>query len=84
VSDARWGTVDVLKIDAEGSDTWVLYGAERLLKAKRIRHVFFEQHPGRMSGLGIEPTEAGRWLSALGYRLERLKGIEWHAVPKNG
>lgn len=81
VSDVEWDSIDVLKIDTEGADTWVLYGAEDLLKAKRIRHIFFEQHPGRMTGLGIGPTEASKWLKGLGYRLERLKGIEWHAVP---
>jgi FkbM family methyltransferase len=82
LSDVEWDRIDVLKIDTEGADTWVLYGAEGLLKAKRIRHIFFEQHPGRMAGLGIDPTEAAKWLNGLGYRLERLKGIEWHAVPR--
>lgn len=80
-SEFNWDCVDVLKVDAEGADTWVLYGAESLLRAKRIRHVFFELHPGRMMGLGIGSTEAASWLTGLGYRLRRLKGIEWHATP---
>ena len=36
--------IDVLKIDTEGADTWVLEGAAFLLRQKRIRHVFFEEN----------------------------------------
>jgi FkbM family methyltransferase len=64
--------VDVLKIDTEGADTWVLFGAERLLRAKRIKHVFFERNESRMSQLGIKPGEAERFLSDCGYRVSNL------------
>jgi FkbM family methyltransferase len=80
-SEIGWDIVDVLKVDVEGADTWVLYGAERLLKAGRIRHVFFEHNPVRMANLGIAPTEAASWLKGLGYRLERLSRGEWYATP---
>ncbi len=44
--------IDVLKIDVEGADTWVLEGADTLLRQKRVRHIFFEQFPDRMEALG--------------------------------
>jgi len=65
-------TVDVLKIDTEGADTWVLFGAERLLRAKQIKHVFFERNESRMAQLGIKPGEAERFLSDCGYRVSSL------------
>ncbi|MFH0918767.1 MAG: FkbM family methyltransferase [Fibrobacterota bacterium] len=59
--------IAVLKIDAEGADTWVLEGCELLLRAKRIRHIFYEQNRPRMRALGIGESEAGRFLASMGY-----------------
>ena len=57
--------IDVLKIDVEGADTWVLLGCEALLKKKRIGTIFFEQNRGRMERLGIAPGEAQTFLRDL-------------------
>ena len=75
--------IDVLKIDVEGADTWVLYGCEQLLKAKRIRTIFFEQNRHRMEGLGIKPGEAQQFLRDLDYTCEPFEGNEgeWIAHP---
>ncbi|HEX8280343.1 MAG TPA: FkbM family methyltransferase, partial [Chthoniobacterales bacterium] len=43
--------VELLKIDVEGADTWVLEGARALLQTKRVRHIFFEQNKERMASL---------------------------------
>ena len=59
--------VDVLKIDVEGADTWVLYGCEKLLKEKRIKRIFFEQNDIRMAELGIGVNEAVEFLRSVGY-----------------
>lgn len=75
--DVTW--MDVLKIDTEGADTWVLYGAKKLLKQKRIKHIFFEHNIERMSVLGIKKDEAGNFLRDLGYQLEIISENEFHA-----
>lgn len=72
-------TVDVLKIDTEGADTWVLQGCEALLQSKRIRNVFFETNPARMATLGIDPDDAVRLLKRHEYKLNRLGDEGWHA-----
>ena len=67
-------TVDVLKIDAEGADSWILNGSERLLRERRVRHLFFERNRGRMTQLGIEWDEPVRFLEDCGYRAKHLAG----------
>ncbi|MHC5610269.1 MAG: FkbM family methyltransferase [Nostoc sp.] len=64
--------IDVLKIDTEGADTWVLQGAEQLLRSHRIHHIFFEENTVRMAKLGIEPGEAQKMLKDCGYRQGKL------------
>jgi hypothetical protein len=79
-------TIDVLKIDVEGADTWVLQGCETLLEQKRVRHIFFEQNEARMKPLGIGRDEAVTFLRSVGYAYEQpedLKG-EWFAYPSEG
>jgi FkbM family methyltransferase len=73
------GFIDLLKIDTEGADTWVLEGARRLVDRRRIRHILYEQYPSRMYALGIGPNDARSLLEAAGYRVRHLGGEEWHA-----
>lgn len=78
--------VDVLKIDVEGADTWVLFGAERLLRRRQINHVYFEHNKKCMGVLGIGENEALEFLESVGYRAEPLDDpsgaiVEYHAVP---
>lgn len=73
--------IDVLKVDVEGADTWVLEGAGNLLQAKAIRHVFFEQLPERMAELGVDIDAAARLLTNKGYRVQRLATGEFYAAP---
>ena len=80
--------ITVLKIDVEGADTWVLYGAQRLLETKRIRNIFFEENTARQHQLGIKPNDAKAFLKNLGYSVESLNqntsGVsEFHARPKD-
>jgi FkbM family methyltransferase len=72
--------IDVLKIDTEGADTWVLQGASRLLKEKKIKHIFFEENPVRMSKLGILNTVATDLLVSHGYQVTRICQGEWYAT----
>jgi FkbM family methyltransferase len=77
-------SIDVLKIDVEGADTWVLFGCEGLLRTKSISRIFFEENPERMAKLGIRPGEAKDYLADLGYACEPLCGTagEWLAYPR--
>ena len=75
--------IDVLKIDTEGADTWVLDGAEQLLMSHRVRHVFFEQNLPRMTGLGIPRDAPFRTLESCGYKVETIGRNDsmFHACP---
>jgi FkbM family methyltransferase len=75
--------IDVLKIDTEGADTWVLEGAQELLRQKRIGNVFFEENKSRMAQLGIGIGRAREVLEGCGYSLLPFdsSGTEFHAVP---
>jgi len=75
--------IDVLKIDVEGADTWVLYGCELLLQRKLIRRIYFEQNTQRMDKLGIDSNEAKIFLNKLGYTCNPFDKYEreWVAFP---
>ena len=75
--------IDVLKIDVDGADTWVLYGCEQLLKKRKIHRIFFEENPSRMAALGIATNEARKFLSDVGYACSPFgRGVgEWVAYP---
>ncbi len=77
--------IDVLKIDVEGADTWVLLGCEALLRKKQIGTIFFEQNRYRMEKLGIAPGEAQTFLRDLDYTCVPFRGNdgEWTAYPNN-
>lgn len=72
--------INVLKIDTEGADTWVLEGASQLLKEKRIKHIFFEENQVRMSALGVSSQTAKELLLSYGYQLKPIGKGEWYAT----
>jgi FkbM family methyltransferase len=76
--------ISVLKIDVEGADAWVLEGTEKLLRERRVDHVFFERNEHRMQTLGIGSEIANDVLSACGYQVTPLtgdcRGTEFHAT----
>lgn len=78
-SKSQEDCIDVLKIDTEGADTWVLQGAEKLLRSHKICHIFFEENVNRMSALGIVPGEAQSLLQDCGYLVESLGAEQWYA-----
>jgi FkbM family methyltransferase len=78
--------IDTLLIDTEGADTWVLFGCEQLLRGRRIALILYEQNPRRMRALGIQPGEAARFLTEVGYAPTLMYGDsdtieEWCARP---
>lgn len=71
--------INLLKIDTEGADTWVLKGAKNLLKEHKIKHILFEENIVRMTSLGIETGEAQKLLKKYNYKVKKLTKSEWYA-----
>lgn len=80
LAETSYQTIDVLKIDTEGADTWVLEGASQLIKDKRIKHIFFEENMVRMSSLNILSETAQNLLISSGYQLKQIDQGEWYAT----
>jgi FkbM family methyltransferase len=83
---AEEAIIDLLKIDTEGADTWVLMGGRDLLLAKKIKEIRYEQNKTRMKLLGIQESEAEKFLESVGYFAEAVSDkakdiVEWRAVP---
>lgn len=71
--------IEVLKIDTEGADTWVIYGAENMIKNKAIKNVFWEENLPRMGNLGIKTNEAHDFLKKYNYTINKISEGEFHA-----
>ncbi len=69
--------VELLKIDCEGADFWVLEGAEGLLKSGLVKHVVFEENIYRQEKLGIPEGEAVRLLTKNGYSCQQMGSDPW-------
>lgn len=74
--------IELLKIDVEGADTWVIQGAEKLLRAKKIRNICFEHNEPRAAELGITKEAPLSYLRELNYELSMLGSDHW-AVPES-
>lgn len=77
--------VELLKIDVEGADTWVLLGADKLLRSKRVRSIWYEQNKPRLRPLGIGDNDAQSYLESVGYRARPVSDpsadvVDWVAV----
>lgn len=68
--------IELLKIDVEGAEVWVLEGAANLLKTSRIRNIFFEENLDRQEKLNIAPGSAIKLLEQLGYQVVQLNKNE--------
>jgi len=77
--------VALLKVDTEGADAWVLEGCDRLLRARAVREVWYEQNKPRMSALGIPADAAQTYLRSVGYAAAPVSDpgaevVGWRAV----
>jgi FkbM family methyltransferase len=82
IEECKTHTIDVLKIDVEGAEAWVLEGAEALLKARKITHIFYEENAIRMKALNIFPDNCRQMLERYGYTVEVMDFMERHAFLK--
>lgn len=79
-SDNNISEIEVLKIDTEGADTWVIYGAENMIKNKAIKNIFWEENLPRMGSLGIKSVEAHNFLKNYNYKIHKIAPGEFHAM----
>lgn len=66
-------TVDLLKIDIEGSELAALYGASHAIKTGKIRNIYIEINPGTLSRYGVNPKDIVIYLSQS-YTLTTMQG----------
>lgn len=72
--------VELLKIDTEGADAWVLEGGRSLLEQQTVREIHFEGNALRALQLGIGEEAAPAFLRSVGYRVVQ-SGDNYLAVP---
>lgn len=72
--------VDLIKIDCEGFELFVLRGAEELL-ARQKPVIVVEQKPGHAVKYGLGDREALPFLESMGYRLAREMAGDLIMVP---
>jgi len=80
-------TIALLKVDVEGADAWALMGCERLLTAKSVHEIWFEQNRPRMQMLGISANLAQEYLESVGYDCTPHNDVnaplvQWSAVKR--
>jgi FkbM family methyltransferase len=64
--------IDLLKIDVEGAEPWVLEGAAELFRGRRVKQVFFEVNKPRLAALGLAPNAGVDLLRNAGFEVEPI------------
>lgn len=78
--------LDLLKIDVEGFEEWVLQGAHRLLRdpARRPRAIFIEVHPFAWNRAGTTSESLLDLLRSAGYVPREIEGHEATSLTAYG
>jgi FkbM family methyltransferase len=78
--------IDILKIDVEGYEEWVLRGAQNLLRdrASRPRAVFMEVHPYAWNSKDGGSAALLGLLNDAGYRVQTLEGAFVRKIERYG
>jgi hypothetical protein len=64
--------VDILKVDVEGMEPWVIEGSARLLREKRIKAMLIEICPANLAAVGASVTSLYQVIVGAGYQTYRL------------
>lgn len=72
--------LDLLRMDAEGSELLVLRGAEALIRRSPGLRILMEWSPVMLATRG-DPAEGAAWLAELGFRFWRLAGPAAELAP---
>ena len=66
------GTIDLVKLDVEGAEMFVLRGMRGLLAAGRVRRILFEYHRGQQAAAGEPPQIIFEFLREFGFEFHAL------------
>jgi FkbM family methyltransferase len=77
LADRKIGHVDVLKIDAEGAEPFVLDGATRLLASPNPPVIIIEVNAFTLNCAGFKPSEVLSRLESHGYRLTEIEKLTY-------
>lgn len=72
--------VDLLKIDAEGAEPFVLDGAKRLLSSPNPPVIILEVNPVSLKNSGHTPSDIYRRLESLGYRCNIIEQLPYKGL----
>jgi FkbM family methyltransferase len=75
--------IDVLKIDVEGADYWVLLGCKNYLLNRIIKNIYFEVNVQRMKELRIKESDIFNYLDSVNYNYSKISKDTFHAYPNN-
>ena len=80
LSRARIASVDLLKMDIEGSEYEAILGSKEVFENKRVKTLLLEMHPRQIAAKGKEPRDIGTFLTHCGYAEKTEFGITiWKA-----
>jgi len=80
LDDFDFRGVDLIKIDCEGYELFVLQGGQELIRRERPV-IIVEQKPGKAKNFGLPDTHAVTWLKANGYELVRELSGDFLMAP---
>ncbi len=73
--------IDVIKIDAEGGEPFILRGMARILASNPEIRIFVEFGPEHLRRAGIEPLQWLEELVTLGLRVQRVEDLSGEPLP---
>jgi FkbM family methyltransferase len=77
-------SVDLLKLDVEGSEHFVLKGATRLLASKKPPTIIFEVERVMTLQLNYLPEDLETFLHSFGYSIHALRAGKWQPISLMG
>jgi len=77
-------SVDLLKLDVEGAEYFVLKGASKLLGSKKPPTIIFEVERVMTTQLNYSPEDLEVFLAKFDYSVCALRSGEWQPISLNG
>jgi FkbM family methyltransferase len=72
--------IDVVKIDAEGAEPWILQGMSRILARSPGIHIFMEFAGTHLRRAGVDPFDFFQALLGMGFQIKRVDDLTGDAL----